>query len=55
MAAYNDMLHLEMRNGVGDYGLRAKVRGLQDICDVPMDKDGARREVEESRLGDTGV
>jgi len=44
-----------MRNGVGDHGLRAEVRRLQDVCNVPMDEDRARREVQESRFGDTGV
>jgi len=55
MTAYDDMLHLKMRNGVGDHGLRAQVRRLQDICNVPVDEDGARREVQESGLGNPGV
>ena len=41
VAAHDDVLDFEVRDGVGDYGLGGEVRGREHVGDVTVDEDVA--------------
>lgn len=55
MAADDDVLHLEVGDGVGDDALAVDVGGGQDVGDVAVHEDVARLEAEDGGFGDAGV
>lgn len=55
MPAHDDVLHLEVRDGVGDDAAAVEVRRGQDVGDVAVHEDIAGLEAEDGGLGDAGV
>lgn len=52
MSADDDVLHLEVCDGVGDDGLGGEVCGGQHVGDVTVHEDVAGLEAEDGRFGD---
>lgn len=55
MAAHDDVLHLDVGEGVGDDALAAEVGRRQHVGDVAVHEDVAGLEAEDGGLGDAGV
>lgn len=55
VAADDDLLDLEVADGVLDDGEHVGVGGVDDVCDVAVDEDVAGLEAEHGGLGDAGV
>lgn len=55
MPAHDDVLNLEVRDGVGDDALAVEVRRGEHVGDVAVHEDVAGFEAEDGRFGDAGV
>lgn len=55
MAAKDNVLDLEIHNGIFDHGERGKVGGSEDVGNISVDKDLAGLKPEDSGFGYAGV
>ena len=55
MPAYDDVLDLQVHDGVGDDAEGVEVARVQDVGDVAVDEDVAGLEAEDGGFGDAGV
>ena len=55
MAADDDVLHFEVRDGEGYHSLGGEVCGREDVGDVSVYEDVAGLEAEDSRFGDSAI
>ncbi len=55
MPADDNVLHLQVQDGVHDDGLGGEVRGREDVGDVAVDEDVTRLEAQDGGFGHAGV